>query len=139
MSPEARAQEITYRRKLFEQKFDRHGEDECWPWKAGQNQKGNGIFSIGSLAHTATKPAHVVAWFFYRDLSYDLDGPDIFHRLCASSSCVNPRHMAVVGSEGLWNFSEVTRFIASRVTPVAAEQLAAAAAEIEAAENAAIS
>jgi hypothetical protein len=131
MSPEARAREIAYRRRLFEEKFIRRGENECWPWIAGQNQKGNGIFGIGSLARTATKPAHVVAWFFYRNPSYDLDNRDIFHRLCGASDCVNPRHMAVVGPDGLSNFAEVTRFIASRVNPAVAARLSAAAAEMD--------
>jgi hypothetical protein len=47
--------------------------------------------------------------------------------------------MAVIGSEGLSNLAEVTRFIASRVGPAVAAQLAAVAAEMEAPENAAIS
>ena len=127
----ATAREIAHRKYLFEQKFRRYGENECWPWIAGQNQYGNGIFRIGALGSTATKPAHVVAWMFYRDPLYDLDSSDIFHRLCGLPNCVNPRHMAVVNGNGLVNLAEVTLFLASRCTPVAAELLLSAAKAIE--------
>jgi hypothetical protein len=124
-----RVNEIAYRRSLFEQKFLRYKEAECWPWIAAKNQHGNGIFGMG-LLWPGTKAAHVVSWFFYRDETLDLADAPTFYHLCGEPSCVNPRHLAMFGTGGLQNDEEVLKFLVDR-HPGAALPLAQAACLLE--------
>ncbi len=121
-----RINEILSRKKLFDQKFERKSDDECWQWKAAKNVEGNGIFRMGGLWNNATKPAHVAAWFFYEDHHFDFNAKIIFHHLCGSKGCVNPSHLVLLSQDGIHNEEGVLSFIARRNPEVSSVLLDAA-------------
>ena len=102
--------EIFYRRFLFEQKVLKGAIRECWEWKGAKTSRGAGTFGLGDLG--GVRSAHVAAWILYRDPSYNVDSQQTFYHLCGNKSCVNPRHLAIIGTGGLVNPKEVAQFLA---------------------------
>ncbi len=102
--------EISYRRSLFEQKVLKGAIRDCWEWNGAKSARGAGTFGLGDLG--GVKSAHVAAWLLYRDSSYNVDSEHTFYHLCGNKSCVNPRHLAIIGASGLVNPQEVVRFLA---------------------------
>lgn len=119
-TPRYRA-EFEYRRFLFEEKFRRKGDDECWEWLAAQTKVGTGMFKMGELWRAA-KPAPVAAWFFYRDPNIDLDAKVQIRHLCGNHGCVNPRHLYMVGGSGLVEDIHLLQYLSEKY-PHAREQL----------------
>jgi hypothetical protein len=70
----------------FRSKVDRRGPDECWPWTAGRDVSGHGVFWL----KPKYRPAHVVAWEIE-------NGPMpeglIGLHTCDNPPCVNPNHI----------------------------------------------
>ena len=122
------ASEITYRRLLFEQKIRQGKVHECWEWTGAKSTRGAGTFGLGDWG---VRSANVAAWILYRDPAYNPDLPNVFHHLCGNKSCVNPRHLAVIGPDGLVNPQEVVRFLADR-NPAARAHLLIAAENLSA-------
>ena len=96
MDPGAFDRQFERYRALFEQKFRRRSEAECWPWIAATNTRGIGIVgSLGELAPSSVS-APAAAWFFYRDPTYQFGVGSRCLHLCGNTGCVNPSHLAVV-------------------------------------------
>lgn len=73
----------------FADKVDVRGPDECWPWTAGANERGYGVFGWPSGSSI------VASRFSYVHLVGPVDGLDVDH-LCRNHPCVNPRHLEAV-------------------------------------------
>lgn len=71
----------------FEQKFERRGPDECWPWTGATNSRGYGVIRLPEDGGLAL--AHRVA--------LRLDGRDpgglLARHSCDNPICVNPAHL----------------------------------------------
>lgn len=86
------------------------GEDECWPWLAGQ-QDGYGCFMVGGPKHW-NPMAHVVVW----ELSSGEEVPsgcDVDH-LCHNRLCQNPRHLQVLSKAEHGRRHAIQRWEAAR-------------------------
>lgn len=114
MESKAWQDEFTQRRELFQEKFEKRNEQECWPWIAAKIAKGHGIFNLGKLTHTASTPTYVAAWFFYVESNRNFADSARFSHLCGNSSCVNPAHLIKIGKYGLENDRTVLEFIANK-------------------------
>ena len=69
----------------FWSKVDMRGSDQCWLWKAAQDNRGYGVFSLGD----EMVKAHRVAFaLFYRKRLEDC----VLHK-CENKLCVNPHHL----------------------------------------------
>lgn len=106
--------EFNARRELFEEKFERRAEQDCWLWTAAKIAKGHGIFNLGQLTPTSSTSAYAAAWFFYVESNRDFDDAARFSHLCGNASCVNPKHLIKIDQTGLVNDRTVLEFIAHR-------------------------
>lgn len=72
----------------FWEKVDRRGPDECWPWLAGCDKNGYGVFSID---HDHQRTAHAVAY----ELTSGAALPEDMYgcHSCDNPPCCNPRHV----------------------------------------------
>lgn len=75
----------------FESKFVRIPESGCWIWMGGTNEKGYGIFGLGTRKQGITK-AHRFSW--QRKNGQIPDGMNVLHE-CGVAACVNPDHLYV--------------------------------------------
>jgi hypothetical protein len=85
---------VIFDEALFDAKFIKGTEDDCWLWTAAKNKKGYGQFGICKNGNKAKSLASRIS--LYRKLGYD----DIFWfsklqagHTCANTSCVNPNHL----------------------------------------------
>ena len=75
----------------FWARVEKRGPDECWPWKAGINHNGYGLFRTGSRRDDSRKA--VLAHRMSFQLEHGrLPAPCALHR-CDNPSCVNPAHL----------------------------------------------
>ena len=71
----------------FWEKVDKRGPDECWPWRAGQNGLGYGIFVLPRNVHI------VASRFALQQASGSMGiGRHCCH-VCDTPTCVNPDHL----------------------------------------------
>jgi hypothetical protein len=73
----------------FEEKFERRGPAECWPWIAYVNAFGYARFRVASVP----TPAQRVAYELY--VGEIPPGHDV-HHVCGVRHCMNPVHLEVV-------------------------------------------
>lgn len=121
--------EIAHRRSLFEQKVSVSESFGCWQWHGASTREGSTSFGLGRLGGVRT--AYVSAWVLYRDPGYDVTSRRVFHHLCGNTLCVNPRHFAIVGRDGLFNPDEVCLYLADQ-HPAARSELVKAHRQLRA-------
>lgn len=63
------------------------GEDDCWPWRNGDNVKGYGQVNMAGRR----RPSHVVAW----EIANNQPMPEGMHgcHSCDYPPCCNPKHV----------------------------------------------
>ncbi len=71
----------------FDMRYERRGDDECWPWMATRSSKGYGMISI-----SATKRAYASRLALERKLGEPLGQRWALHS-CDNPPCVNPAHL----------------------------------------------
>lgn len=75
--------------ELFARKFQAGGLTECWPWLAGHDQNGYGMFRSRRLFPKMER-AHRVMWLFENvRIPQEMK---VLHT-CDNPSCVNPNHL----------------------------------------------
>lgn len=85
--PTPAGEELKALAERFWSKVDRRGPDECWPWHAGLNNKGYGLFAKDGRNRPATR----VAWEIENGKPWPM-GMDACHT-CDNPPCVNPAHI----------------------------------------------
>lgn len=73
---------------LFAQKIDRRGADECWPWKAGTNGAGYGVYQVAGVRLYAHRQSYIEAWD-------DIPAGMVVRHKCDNPICCNPHHLEV--------------------------------------------
>lgn len=73
--------------KRFWDKVDVRGPDECWPWIAGTNNKGYGVFSRVDWRQ-GMMLAHRFSYFLATETM-----PNVCRHTCDNPLCVNPAHL----------------------------------------------
>ena len=87
----------------FKANADVGDDDECWPWVAGKDDEGYGVYSGPDGVERATRYA-------YKLFKGDLDPGDVIMHTCNNPSCVNPSHLqAVPQSENMAHKAESGR------------------------------
>jgi len=77
-----------YRDRLFWEKVEQKGPDDCWNWTGAITGTGYGNFCIGNKRFV---PAHRYA-FVYKHQRPIKDGLNICHH-CDNPKCCNPNHL----------------------------------------------
>lgn len=70
----------------FWEKVVRHGDDECWGWRAYLDERGYGRVWLGN----SMKYAHRISWRLNRGAIPP--GLDVLHK-CDNPACTNPNHL----------------------------------------------
>lgn len=83
-------------RRPFDERFwekvdDRAGPENCWPWLAGHDIHGYGVFMVGYPGRMVPRKAHRIAW----ELTHATHIPKGLCALheCDNPPCVNPAHL----------------------------------------------
>ena len=72
----------------FNSKFERRGDNECWPWIAYRSETGYGQFRLNG----AQRKAHRVAAWLAGIIENESDNIVVRHK-CDNPGCVNPAHL----------------------------------------------
>jgi hypothetical protein len=77
----------------FLPKFERGGDDDCWPWTAAVlNRNGHGAFGIARDGKWIVVPAHR---FAYEHFVGPIPAGQHVHHTCENPPCVNPAHLSL--------------------------------------------
>ncbi|MCV7255347.1 HNH endonuclease [Mycobacterium hackensackense] len=83
---------------MFDELVDKSaGEDGCWPWMGGTQEKGYGVYhTLAQAIPGSPTHAHRIAYEFeYGSIPA---GMEVDHR-CFVTACVNPHHLRLVTSK----------------------------------------
>lgn len=75
-------------RERFEQKFEKKGPDECWPWTGSKTGEGYGQMVLKGKIRRAHR-------IMYTNYVGKIPKGKLIRHLCNNPACVNPKHLAV--------------------------------------------
>lgn len=74
--------------RLFWERVDKEGSDDCWEWKGDKSSEG-----YGRLGRDPYLAAHRISFYLHYG---HMDLEKVVHHKCNNKSCVNPNHLMLI-------------------------------------------